>query len=303
MVSITREISKYNHSSGNNIQYLVIHDTGCPKTDTAKNNADYFGGGDRQASAHYFVDSNSIYQVVEESQAAWHCGDGHDKYGIGNHNSIGIEMCKSSGLISDATVNNALDLVRSLMGKYHININHVVRHKDASGKNCPSAFSANNWAKWYQFKSRLANIAVVTKPVVPPIRQFPITMTANIENIGIKSTCGNNLCTIGSVGKSLRLEAFSMTIQGIDFTYSCHEQNVGDTGVIGEGGVVGSIGMSRRIESITINVTNIPVGFKLQYRGNVQNKGMTGWLNSGSVCGSQGLGLRLEEIEVCITKS
>ncbi|WP_242176496.1 peptidoglycan recognition protein family protein [Priestia koreensis] len=92
MLSITRKISKYNFSSrnGNSVNYIVVHDVGV-KGQTAKNNADYFGGGDRQSSAYYFVDRTSIYQVVEETNSAWHCCDGHGTYGITNANSIGIE--------------------------------------------------------------------------------------------------------------------------------------------------------------------------------------------------------------------
>ena len=62
MLPIQRKISPYNHSGVNNIQYIVIHYTG-NRGDTAKNNADYFYGGDRQASAHYVVDDNSIYKM------------------------------------------------------------------------------------------------------------------------------------------------------------------------------------------------------------------------------------------------
>ena len=48
MLPIQRKISPYNHSGVNNIQYIVIHYTG-NRGDSAKNNADYFYGGDRQA--------------------------------------------------------------------------------------------------------------------------------------------------------------------------------------------------------------------------------------------------------------
>lgn len=154
MLPIKKQISNYNHSSGNNVQYIVIHDTG-NFDDTAEGNANYFCGGDRQASAHFFVDNDSIIQVVEESQASWHCGDGGMKYGIGNHNSIGIEMCKTKGRISEATISNTLDLVKSLMAKYGVTADRVVRHYDASRKNCPAAMSINNWAKWNDFKIRI----------------------------------------------------------------------------------------------------------------------------------------------------
>ena len=70
MLPIQRKISAYNHYKGNNIKYIVIHYVGA--TGTAKNNVDYFYGGDRQASAHYFVDSTSIWQVVREKDIAWH---------------------------------------------------------------------------------------------------------------------------------------------------------------------------------------------------------------------------------------
>ena len=155
MVQIIKKISPYNHSNGNNVQYIVIHSTG-NTNDTAKNNADYFYRADRQASAHYFVDDNSIYQVVEENQAAWHCGDGGMRYGIGNHNSIGIEMCgTANGHISDKTINNTIELVKSLQSRYGLPNDRVVRHYDASRKNCPSQFSPNNWSRWTDFKNRL----------------------------------------------------------------------------------------------------------------------------------------------------
>ena len=53
MLSIERKISSYNYSSrnGNSIKYITLHYTG-NKGDTAKNNVDYFYGGDRSASAH-----------------------------------------------------------------------------------------------------------------------------------------------------------------------------------------------------------------------------------------------------------
>ena len=157
MLNIKRKISQYNHYEGNNPKYIVIHYTG-NENDTAKNNADYFGGGNRNASAHYFVDDNEVYQVVEEFNGAWHIGDGNNRYGINNKNSIGIEMCGTdNGNISEKTVENTLELTKELMKKHGIDSDHVVRHYDASRKNCPSAFSSNSWSRWWNFKERLVN--------------------------------------------------------------------------------------------------------------------------------------------------
>ena len=156
MLNINKKISPYNHyNGGNNIKYIVIHGTD-NVNDTAKNNADYFYRADRGASAHYFVDDNEIWQVVEDKNGAWHCGDGRGKYGVTNSNSLSIEMCGTdNGRYSNKTVENTSELTKYLMKKYNIDVDHVVRHYDASRKNCPSQFSPNNWSRWWEFKNKL----------------------------------------------------------------------------------------------------------------------------------------------------
>ena len=166
MSKIVRMISIYNYGSrgGNSIKYIVLHYTG-NKGDTAKDNGTYFCGGNRGASAHYFVDDNEIVQVVEEYNSAWSVGDGKVKYNITNQNSISIEMCcNSDGKVSEKTEANALELVKRLMDKYNISINNVVRHYDASRKICPN-WSDDNWQRWTNFKSKLSGETVVNIPV------------------------------------------------------------------------------------------------------------------------------------------
>ena len=146
MLPIQRMISKYNNSSrnGQKIKYLVFHYTG-NKGDTAENNAEHFNKGDQGASAHYFVSDEQIYQVVEDDRAAWSVGDGNGKYGITNSNSLNVEMCCwSDGTVSEKTEANTVELVKMLMEKHSIDVDHIVRHYDASRKNCPN-WSANNW--------------------------------------------------------------------------------------------------------------------------------------------------------------
>lgn len=176
MVEITRKISEYNHSgrNGQAIKYIVMHYTGTRKTDTAMNNAIYFGRGNRDASAHYFVDTDSIVQVVEDGNASWNCGDGNGKYGITNQNSLAIEMCGTDGTISAATEDNALDLVKFLMNKYNIASDRVVRHYDASRKVCPAPWSRNEWSKWNDFKSRLLGSAATIKNTVCPSNDIDV---------------------------------------------------------------------------------------------------------------------------------
>ncbi len=138
-------------------QYIVIHDTGNKnKGANAEAHFNYFNGGDRQASADFFVDDKQILQVNDYSTYyTWHCGDGKGKNGITNANSIGIEICVNSDGNYDIAFQNAVALTKHLMAELNIPIDRVVRHYDASGKNCPASMSANNWALWNTFKAQL----------------------------------------------------------------------------------------------------------------------------------------------------
>lgn len=156
MLPITKQISNYNHYKGNDIKYIILHYVGA--TGTAKNNADYFCKGDRQASAHYFVDDGSIYQVVEDFNGAWHIGNSNTA--PNNKNSIGIEMCCPNPqlLISEKTEANTIELVKHLMKKYNVPVENIRTHAEVTSykKICPN-WSENNWSRWTNFKSKLTS--------------------------------------------------------------------------------------------------------------------------------------------------
>lgn len=173
---INRHISRYNSSSryGAKIEYLVIHYVGA--VSSARNNCIYFAGGDRQASAHFFVDNLGVWQSIEESRAAWHCGGGlqgsggHSLHRICmNSNSIGVEIClqkdkKGRLYISKATMQNTAELVQHLMKKYGISANKIIRHYDVTGKLCPNCYTYYDFkgtlidpGRWTTFRNRLIN--------------------------------------------------------------------------------------------------------------------------------------------------
>ena len=153
------------------IKYIVIHYT-ANDGDTAISNAKYFANGSRGASAHYFVDSKNIVQSVKDDYVAWAVGGnkyddttktcGGKFYGkCNNNNSLSIEICddiKNNAIYpTDSTINNIIELVRTLMKKYNISINNVIRHFDVTGKKCPMYWCGDSQknAKWQDFKSRL----------------------------------------------------------------------------------------------------------------------------------------------------
>jgi N-acetylmuramoyl-L-alanine amidase len=156
-MEITKKLIKFNFTANaNNPEYIVIHDTGNPnKGANAEMHYQYFNGGDRQASAHFFVDDFKVLQVIEIKDKSWSCGDGANKYGINNGNSIGIELCINSDINKDIAMNNLLELTKLLMAQYNIPAEKVVRHYDASRKICPASMSANDWTKWKDFKASL----------------------------------------------------------------------------------------------------------------------------------------------------
>lgn len=138
-------------------RYIVIHFT-ANNGDTALGNCKYFYDVNRNASAHYFVDENGIYQCVKDSDVAWHCGAKSYKHPYcRNSNSIGVELCSrklNNYYFKDETVTNGVYLVRELMAKYNIPIENVIRHYDVTGKVCPEPYVRDNTA-WQNFKARL----------------------------------------------------------------------------------------------------------------------------------------------------
>lgn len=207
----TRMISRYNHESRNGqaIKYIVMHYTG-NTTDTAKANANYFATGDRGASAHYFVDSTSIYQSVDDSNAAWHCGRNYGTNNLfgkcTNKNSIGIEMCSTAGAIEAKTINRTVELVRYLMQKYNVPADRVVRHYDVCSKHCPgwSGWLPPDEGKWSAFKKQIAHNASVPAPDPSDV---PFIVQVTVETVNIYKGPGKKY---GRSGKKTGIGKFTI---------------------------------------------------------------------------------------------
>ena len=137
----------------------------------AKENCAYYGGGNRGASAHYFVGfAGEIWQCVEDKDIAWHCGASSYRHPeCRNANSIGIEMCvrkKSTETMNatdkdwyfeKATVQSAAELTRYLMKKYNVQAERVIRHYDVTGKICPNPYVYNTGTyTWDAFKKAIS---------------------------------------------------------------------------------------------------------------------------------------------------
>lgn len=140
------------------VDWLVIHYTS-NLGDTAKNNADYFAREalNRKASAHYFVDENEVWASVPVYRIAYHCGaKTYTHPHCRNTNSIGVEICMldKHACVRMDSIRRAAELVRELMDKYDIDVEHVVRHWDVTGKDCPAPM-VDDPGLWEQFKAML----------------------------------------------------------------------------------------------------------------------------------------------------
>jgi len=167
-MTINKNITDVNRTvanrTGTQIKYLVAHYVGA--VSTALNNTLYYKSANRQASAHYFVDANSIWQCVEEKDIAWHCGTtkGYKHPECRNANSIGLEICcvrdEQGKLAFDpAALSNATALGHDIAARYGFDQAHILRHYDVTGKICPAPFVEDSDA-WADFQRRLLMGAV-----------------------------------------------------------------------------------------------------------------------------------------------
>jgi len=228
--------SNYNNYASRDIKYVVMHYTG-NEEDTDEANAKYFANGSRGASAHFFVDDNSIHQSVELRDIAWHCGASSYKHKTcRNSNSIGIEMCCTAGnyKISTKTQKNAAYLCArncELLGIKASQVDkYVLRHYDVTGKKCPAQYATNS-KEWKQFKTWVKNILkygdiakpktttavipVIDKEVAPTVAKPTLRVGSNgtqvknlqkdLNYLGFKGVAGIKLTVDGDFGNNTKI--------------------------------------------------------------------------------------------------
>ena len=147
--------------STRNIKWIVVHFT-ANDGDSDESNARYFKNNIVKASAHYFVDDDSVTQSVPDNYVAYSVGG--DKYKntkgakyfniVNNTNSLNIELCDTvkngKNDLSAKTRTNAILLIKQKAKKYGIDRNHIIRHWDITGKNCPKYFVEDSYS-WNRF--------------------------------------------------------------------------------------------------------------------------------------------------------
>ena len=154
--------------STSDIDWAVVHYTG-NDGDTDENNANYFKNNYVGASAHDFIDDDSVTHSVPYNYIAWSVGSvglldqgsylahkGAKYWGkCTNDNSISFELCDTlrNGklMVSKKTRANAVEHIAKKMVEFDIPISHLIRHFDVNGKLCPIYYVTDEEA-WKEFK-------------------------------------------------------------------------------------------------------------------------------------------------------
>ena len=195
----TKLANKANYGSKrttDKIKYIVIHFT-ANDGDTDENNGKYFANNVVKASAHYFIDDDSVTQSVPDNYVAYAVGGskysncsttGGGKYHgkCTNSNSLSIELCDDvkNGTIypSAGTIANAIEFTKAKMKEYGIPAANVIRHFDVTGKSCPGYWCGNSSknSKWLtEFWNKLGSASTETAQEATKTPQTAKDTTSN----------------------------------------------------------------------------------------------------------------------------
>ncbi len=258
--------SKYTSTRpGNKMQptYVTIHNTG--------NNG--YGAG---ALAH----SNLQYNG-NSSGASWHFSvDDHviyqsvpmnekayhagDGRAQGNSNTIGIEICENSNSNYRKAEENAAKLTAAILHSQRLPYTAVKKHYDWSGKNCPQNMieGTNGTMGWSGFMAMVKSEYAKLGPI----------------------------------------ETIEQDVSNADVFYKTHVQNQGWQYYAYDGMMSGTLGQSKRLEGIQIDLNDKYTQGDIQYMTHIQSIGWeSGWKSNGETSGTEGKSLRLEAIRIQLT--
>ena len=131
------------------INDIVVHYVGNPRT-TAQQNRDFYNQQDSDVCSHFVVgmDGEIIMCVPLTEKSA----SSNDR----NKDTISIEVCHpdTTGEFTDESYQSLIKLVNWLRSTFNLSTDHVIRHYEVTGKECPMYY-VRNPEKWDQFKEDL----------------------------------------------------------------------------------------------------------------------------------------------------
>lgn len=132
-----------------------------------------------------------------------------------------------------------------------------------------------------------------------------VSYQAHVQDIGWMDWVADG-ATAGTTGRSLRVEAFGVKLNGIEgsIEYRTHVQNIGWMNWVTDGATAGTTGKSLRVEALQMKLTGTAAqNYDIYYRAHVQNVGWTAWSKNGETAGTTGRSLRIEAVQVLLVGS
>lgn len=134
------------------------------------------------ASAHYFVDQDSILEVVPPTEMAYHVGAVRYRTNrLGaypNDCTIGVETCVNvKGAGFKTAIDQSAQLCAKLLKDHGLGITDLYRHYDVTGKDCPRYFVDNTTAKQFGYKDAASAWAEFKALVSSYLNKKPTTAT------------------------------------------------------------------------------------------------------------------------------
>lgn len=205
MVPIKTQLAHRSNYGGKRtakIEWIVMHYT-ANDGDSDESNGRYFQQPlSPVASAHYFVDDDSITRSVPDDFVAYHCGAQTYRHPYcRNANSIGVELCdaKRDGRVmaTDKTIANAAELVYQLCKQYNIPFDHIIRHYDVTGKLCPAYWVKGDGLQKFRRQVEEVGEVVTDSYMIVDGKKVPVQRI-------LKG--GTNYVKVRDIAKALNLE-------------------------------------------------------------------------------------------------
>lgn len=182
---------------------LVIHWTANEgRRADAEANRNYFNKPITEASAHYIVDDKQIVRCLPENEMGYHVGAKSYKpdalkrlSSYPNNCTIGIEMCVNQDGDFKAMYQRTVELAADILKRYGWGVDHLWRHFDITGKNCPAYFVSDDCARrftglmaaqaWEKFKDDVLRLLTGNpQPTPKPVDKISI----EINGVRLKAT-------------------------------------------------------------------------------------------------------------------
>lgn len=128
---------------------------------------------------------------------------------------------------------------------------------------------------------------------------------AHVQKKGWMAKKSGMNVTVGTTGKSLRMEAIKLNRPALDVSgnieYQAHVQKKGWMSVRKNGQLAGTSGKGLRIEALRVRLTGeLADRYDVWYRVHVSKVGWLSWATNWEQAGTQGLSMRVESIQVAL---